>query len=135
MPDIDQMSESRFLKRSDVGSGKLLTISGCEKQNVAKKDEKPEFKWTLAFEEADKPLVLNKINSELIAQISGERNSDNWGGVKVVLYDDPTISFGGKLVGGIRVRAPRGAAAQRPPVAKPPQAELADDQADDDIPF
>lgn len=135
MPDIGEMSESRFLKRADVGAGKLVTITGCEKQNVAKKDEKAEYKWTLSFEELEKPLVLNKTNSELIAMISGERNSDNWSGVRVVLYDDPTISFGGKLVGGIRVRAPKGAAAQRPPTSKPPVAELEEEPGDSEIPF
>lgn len=131
------MAESKFLKRSDVGAGKLLTIETCKQQNVAKKDEAEELKWCLYFAEVDKPLVLNRTNSELIAMISNERNSDNWGGVKVVLYDDPTISFGGKLVGGIRVRAPRGAAAQRPPPAKPPQAQLPEEEdvQPDDIPF
>lgn len=134
MPDISQMTESKFLKRSEVGAGKLVTIESCEQMNVAKKDEKPEMKWCLNFSELDKPMVLNKTNAELIGMISGERNSDNWGGVKVVLYDDPSISFGGKLVGGIRVRAPRGAAAQRPPVAKPPPSEL-DQPEDTEIPF
>lgn len=134
MPDIGEMSESRFLKRTDVGAGKLVTIAACEKQNVAKKDEKPEYKWTLTFEELEKPMVLNKTNSELVAMISGERNSDNWAGVRVVLYDDPTIAFGGKLVGGIRIRAPRGAAAQRPPTSKPPQSELEPEEGDS-IPF
>lgn len=128
MPDISAMTESKFLKRSDVGAGKLLTIESCEQQNVAKKDEKPEMKWVLNFNEVDKPLVLNRTNSELIAMFTGERNSDNWGGFKVVLYDDPSISYGGKLVGGIRVRAPKGAAAQRPPIAKPPVSQLPEDE-------
>jgi len=134
MPDISQMAESRFLKRADVGSGKLLTIASCDQQNVAKKDEAPEFKWCLHFAETDKPVVLNRVNSELVAQITGERNSDNWGGFKVVLYDDPTISFGGKLVGGIRIRAPKNKTAPAP--SKPPVAELpADEDEDSSVPF
>lgn len=135
MPDIGQMTESKFLKRSDVGGGKLLTIQQCIQENVAKADAQPEMKWCLIFEETDKPMVLNKTNAELVAMIANERNSDNWGGVKVVLYDDPSISYGGKLVGGIRVRAPRGASSQRAPVAKPPTNQLPDDEVDPDIPF
>ncbi len=137
MPDIGQMTESKFLKRSDVGAGKLLTIAQCVQMNVAKADEKAEMKWTLEFQETDKPMVLNKTNAELVAMISNERNSDNWGGVKVVLYDDPSISYGGKLVGGIRVRAPRGQASQRAPIAKPQANQLPDDEGggEDDIPF
>lgn len=132
MPDISQMSESKFLKRADVSSGKLLTIVSCEQQNVAKKDDKPEMKWCLTFEEEDKPMVLNKTNGELIAMITGERNSDNWGGHKIVAYDDPSISFGGKLVGGIRVRAPKNRAT--PPITKQTPIELAQEE-EDEIPF
>lgn len=134
MPDISQMAESKFLKRADVGAGKLLTIESCTQTNVAKQGEAPEMKWCLNFNEVDKPMVLNRVNSELVAMITGERNSDNWGGFKVVAYDDPSISYGGKLVGGIRIRAPRGAAAQKPPPAKPPQAEIPAEDGDD-IPF
>lgn len=127
------MSESKFLKRADVGAGKLLTITECVQQNVAKESDKPEMKWCLFFAEEEKGMVLNKTNAELIAQFSGERNSDNWGGIKIVAYDDPSISFGGKLVGGIRVRAPRGKAAQQPPIAKPAPADL--DADEDQIPY
>lgn len=140
MPDISQMTESKFLKRAEVGAGKLVTIEACIQQNVAKKEDAPEMKWCLTFAETDKPMVLNRTNSELVAMITGERNSDEWGGHKIVLYDDPTISYGGKLVGGIRVRAPRGQAAKvQPPITKTVPVELpADDEAEadtDTIPF
>ena len=128
MPDISQMSESKFLKRGDIAPAKLLTIAVCEKMNVAKDDSPKEMKWCLVWEEEEKPMVLNKTNGELIAQFSGERNSDNWGGVRVVVYDDPTISFKGELVGVIRVRAPKGKAAQQAPIAKPAPAQLDDDE-------
>lgn len=134
MPDISQMAESRFLKKEDVGPGKLLTIESCDQQNVAKKDEAPEMKWCLHFVETEKPVVLNRINSELVAQITGERNSDDWGGHKVVLYSDPTIAFGGKLVGGIRIRAPKNKVA--PAQVKPPVKELpSDEDEDNSVPF
>lgn len=135
MPDISTFTESKYLKRADVGAGKLLTIQDCGQQNVAKADQPAEMKWCLHFAETDKPLVLNRTNAELIGMITGERNSDNWGGHKVVLYDDPSISYGGKLVGGIRVRAPRNKTAAAP--AKPPVKELPQDEDEDssDIPF
>lgn len=133
MPDISTMSESKFLKRAEVGSGKLLTITHCDQQNVAKANEAPEMKWCLHFAETDKPMVLNRTNAELCGQITGERNSDNWGGHKIVLYDDPSISFGGKLVGGIRVRAPRNKTAPAP--TKPPVNDLPGEEDDDRIPF
>lgn len=136
MPDISTFTESKFLKRADVGGGKLLTIEDCRQQNVAKQTEAAEMKWCLFFAETEKPMVLNRTNAELVGMITGERNSDNWGGHKIVLYDDPTISYGGKLVGGIRVRAPKNKTAPAP--SKPPIKELPadEDQAgEDDIPF
>ncbi len=69
------------------------------------------------FQEVDKPCVLNSTNGQIIASITKSEDTDNWAGHKIVLYDDPNVSFGGKLVGGIRVRAPRNVA---PPVQSAP---------------
>jgi hypothetical protein len=107
--------------------------------NVAKEGDKPELKWCLIFREYEKPMVCNSTNAQLIAQFSGRTNSDNWGGLKIVAYDDPNIAFGGKLVGGIRVRAPKNRPAAAP-VAAPALAdseEASDNDGfdGDDIPF
>ncbi len=48
---------------------------------------------------------MNSTNGQLIAQALKSEESSDWTGGKVVLYDDPSVSYGGKLVGGIRVRA------------------------------
>ncbi len=52
-------------------------------------------------------MVLNNTNAQIIAMILKSEETDDWIGKQIVLYDDPNVSFGGKLVGGIRVRAPR----------------------------
>lgn len=135
MPDISQMTKSSYLKRADLGAGKLLTIRECV-QEVMKGDSGPEEKWVLYFEEEEKGMVLNPTNAQIIAQFSGERNSDNWNGIKIVAYDEPNVSMGGKLVGGIRVRAPRGKAAQPAPATKPaPPPPDVDADEGQDIPF
>lgn len=107
MPHIDQMRESKFLKKEDVGAGALLTISAVNQQNVAKEGVPPELKWCIEFSEVEKPMVCNSTNAQIIAQITGSPETDNWVGHKIVLYTDPNIQFQGKLVGGIRCRAPR----------------------------
>ena len=61
----------------------------------------------MSFDENDKPLVLNSTNGQIMQQITGSPESDDWTGAKVVLYHDPNVSFGGTLVGGVRIRAPR----------------------------
>lgn len=125
MPNINSMKSSKFLKRDDVGRGTLVTISTVREENVAKEGAPEELKWCAHFDELEKPMVLNWTNLQLIARIAGDDDSDNWKGVKIVLYDDPNVSFGTKIVGGIRVRAPKAGAA-------PAKVEEPDD---DEIPF
>ncbi len=124
-----EMRESKFLKQTDVGAGMLMTVVGCEKHNVAKDGADPELKWCLAFEESDKPLVLNSINIQLLERIFNSDETDQWIGKKVVLYVDPSVSYQGKVVGGIRVRAPKKLA------AKPVPVPVTQDLSDEDIPF
>lgn len=127
MPKTHEMRESNFLKKEDVGRGVLATISGCIKRNVAMEGAAPDHKWCLTFNELEKPLVLNATNIQIAEQIAGSDDTDDWVGVRVVLYVDPNVSYGGKLVGGIRLRAPKpGAVASAPP---PPPVDV------DDIPF
>ena len=124
---VSALKESKFLKRTDVGSGALVTIRNLTQENVAKEGADPDMKWAIHFDEMDKPLILNSTNAQLIAQILKEEETDGWVGQRVVLYDDPSVSFGGKLVGGIRVRAPKNQA--KPAPAAKFQAE------DSDVPF
>lgn len=109
---INELRESKFLKKEDCGNGVLLTIRKIFQENIAKEGAPPEMKWCVEFDEIEKPMVLNSTNGQLIAQITGSEDTDNWTGRKIVLYLDPSVSFGGKIVGGIRARAPRGKAAE-----------------------
>lgn len=124
MPKTSEMKDSKFLRKEDVSEGVLYTVTGCEKQNVAPEDKAAEWKWCLTFSETDKPLVLNSTNIQLCEMIFNSDETDNWIGKKLVLYTDHTIVYAGKVVGGIRVRAPKGKAAPKPPVAD-----------DSDVPF
>ena len=144
MPKTSEMRESKFLKQTDVGAGMLFTVESIEQHNVAKDGADPELKWCMTFAEADKPLVLNSTNIQLCQNIFGSDDTDDWVGKKVVLYSDPTVSFQGKLVGGIRVRAPKVAkpAAASKPVLKPkptpkptPAPEPVEMLDDSEIPF
>lgn len=131
-PKISEMKESKFLKQTDVGKAVLWTVHGVEKVNVAKEGAEPEHKWAMSFQESDKPLVLNWTNIQLCERIFASDDTDQWAGKKVVLYVDPNVSYGGKVVGGIRVRAPKPGAAAAKPAPPPPVVEELDD---DSIPF
>ena len=129
---LGQMTESKYLKQADVQQPMLVTITGFAKVNVAQQDEAPENKWTLSFAEFDKPMVLNTTNIQLLGLATGTDDTDEMVGKKIVLYTDPNVSYGGKLVGGLRIRAVR----QKPqavPVARAVPVAQAEDQFDDDI--
>lgn len=108
MPNVNDLKSSKFLTKNDVEPAVLVTIKSYEQMNVAMESQAPEDKWTLSFRELDKPLVLNMTNGMLIAAITGSEDFDKWLGKQVVLYNDKTVSFAGKITGGIRVKAPQG---------------------------
>lgn len=128
MPKISEMRESKFLKKEDVGRGVLATITGCDQQNVAMEGAGQELKWCLHFSELEKPLVLNSTNIQLCAKICGSEDTDHWTGKRLVLYVDPNVSYAGKLIGGIRVRAPK-------PGAVPPPPPVTAEEIFDEPPF
>ena len=108
MPHINEMKgPSKYLSKEDVGRGALVTVKGIEQRNVAREGDSPEFRWLMHFMEGNKPLVLNSTNIQLTARICGSENTDDWTGKQLVLYTDPNVSYAGKLVGGIRIRAPK----------------------------
>lgn len=117
---LDDLRESKYLKRADVGAGVLLTMKAMRHENMALEGEPPEMKYVLYFNEVDKGLALNQTNAALIMQALGVDDTDLWFGRQIVLFDDPSIMFKGRPVGGIRCRAPRGQAALKQPA--PPAA-------------
>lgn len=115
MPKVSQMLESKYLKKDDVGEeGTVCTVKAFARTNVAQEGEPPEHKWLMAFEELEKPMVLNSTNIQLCEKIFGSDDTDDWIGKRLIVYSDPNISFGGKIVGGIRVRKHSNGQPRRP---------------------
>lgn len=130
---IGQMKQSKYIKKEDIKpNGNLVTIKSLRLENVAPQDQERDEKWTIFFREFDKGMVLNWSNIQLIAKATGSEDTDSWPGKQVVLYVDDNVSFGGKLVGGIRVRAVRKQSAAPTP---PPELEPSGPEFDDEIPF
>lgn len=139
---VNQLAKSNYLKKEDCGpNGILVTIKELTEENIARDGAPEELKWCLHFHESEKPLVLNPTNGQLIAAITGKNDTDEWPGLKIVLYNEPSVTFGGKITGGIRIRAPRGKAAQQAPPTKEPVKLMPEPVApqespyDDNLPF
>lgn len=139
---ISQMMTSKYLKKDDCDSPPLLlTVNRIKEENVAREDQAEDLKWVMFFDETEKGLVLNTTNLQLAAIAFGSQDTDDWLGKQIVCYHDPNVSFAGKLVGGIRVRAPKRAVPAKSaathaakPINVDPRPEPFEDM-DDDIPF
>jgi hypothetical protein len=142
---FDQLvpSDSKFLKKEDVGEdGVILTISHFTTQSVKGDDGQEENKVVLNFVEEVKPMILNKTNSQLLALATGVRTAGEARGKKIIVYCDPSVSFGGRVIGGIRLkkvpgpaRAPAAPAARKPAPAPAAREPGSDDDFNDDVNF
>ncbi len=112
--NINELTTSKYLKKEDVSPPLIVTISGITQENLAKDGEAPEMKYILQFSENLKPMVLNLTNGKLIAIVTKSEETDDWIGKKITLWNDPTVSFGDKMTGGIRVQLPQAAAVAAP---------------------
>ena len=105
MAKISEMLPSSYLKQSDTDeNGVICTVSKVEQKNVARDDEAPEHKWIVYFAEIEKAMVLNSTNINALAKACNSDDTDDWVGKEVVLYVDPTIGYGGKVTGGLRIK-------------------------------
>ncbi len=103
---FDQLvpSNSKYMSKDDVGEeGLVLTIQGF-KYETLKSDDGEEDKIILYFVEDVRPMVVNRTNSQLIGVATGAKTAGEAVGKKIIVYNDPTVSFGGKITGGIRIR-------------------------------
>jgi len=129
-------TNSNYLKKDDVGEdGVILTIKGFAQETI-KGDNGEETKVIMHFvEEGYKPMVLNSTNSTVLGKITGAATAGEARGKQIVVYDDPSVSFGGKVTGGLRLKrvqgapaAPRAAAPRAAAQRTAPAADSFDDR-------
>lgn len=127
---FSQMIEGKYLAKEDVDGELIVTIEKYGKVNVAREDAPEELKPAVRFKEFKKPMVLNSTNVQVLKQIFNTDDTDATIGKQVVLYVDPNVSFQGKLIGGLRIKA-------NTPASAPKQAggDGHFDDMKDDIPF
>ena len=104
-------SKSKYLAKEDCEPPVLAQIHGVTMDDV-EADNKMEKRTVLHFHGNLKPLILNQTNKELLKAITGANTIGELRNKNIVLYNDPTIMFAGKMVGGIRIRAATGAGQQ-----------------------
>ncbi len=100
---------SKFLAKEDFDPAVTVSIVRVAIEEVTG-ESAPEDKPILYITDPSSPvdttrgIVLNGINWDTIAEISGKDDSDDWGGERIEIFHDPSVRFGNRKVGGIRVR-------------------------------
>lgn len=131
MPKFGDYFESAWLRAEDLnGKDFTLTISGFGEGKLP--DGKTQV--YLEFKGTEKKLGVNRTNGNIIADVLGTDEMDDWVGKKITLYPTKT-EFQGKRVACIRVRddVPQQAARAAAPAQRAPIAEEIGD--DSEIPF
>ena len=95
---------SQFLGKADVQTPIVGVVELVQMQDI-KCDHGNESKPVMFFSNGIKPFILNNTNWMVIEDSYGD-DSDKWAGQQVEMYFDPSIMFGGKRAGGVRVRIP-----------------------------
>ena len=103
---MSEMFPGKWLKKEDVPHPTTATISRVSREEVNADNGGREMKVVMAFAEPHlKPMILNIGNATAVTELYGD-DSANWVGKRVEVYTDPNVMFGGKRVGGLRLRAP-----------------------------
>ena len=127
---VSELIVSKYLAKTDFDEDQVATIKKVQMEELGRDDQKEE-KAILYFREYPKGMVLNNTSLKVLAQAYGD-DVDGWTGKQVTIYVDPNVSFGGKVVGGLRLRPMK----SKP--AKPAAAaakDFDDDLDSDSVPF
>ena len=126
MAKLNDIKDSNYLTKEDCEPAIKVTVTHCDEEDVSMANQPARMKYVVYFKEQAKGMVLNLTNFQRIASLSGRQDTDDWEGVQVTLFNDPTVDFGGKLVGGIRVWVPQ----QVPPGIQPQNPSSPPQQSD-----
>lgn len=101
--DMNQVLSSKWMAKEDVPvQGVDLIIRQITQEAVG---DEMEEKYAMHFHGSYKPLLLNRTNIRIVMSLYGPK-SESWLNNPICVYNDPTISYGGRLTGGVRLRMP-----------------------------
>ena len=100
------VGNAKYLKKEDIPSPINTSILWIKEEEVTAPGKGTETRLILYLEGLKKGLVLNTANAEALAEITGTDEYEQWSDVPIELYVDPDVKYGGKKIGGIRIRKP-----------------------------
>lgn len=127
---ISKIFPSKYAKAADITQPMRLTISSVALEPMQDDKQRP----VIYFNGAQKGVVCNRINANVVAMLAKSDDTDAWPGTKVEIFAD-LVAFSGDMVRAIRFRAPD---RQARAVAEPhsdPRDQPMEKELDDEIPF
>ena len=100
------VGDAQYLKKEDLSDPVDTELLWVKEEKVTAPGKGTTTRLVADFEGLSKGLVLNTANCETLAEMTGTDDPNEWKDVAVQLYVDPDVTYGGKKVGGIRIRKP-----------------------------
>jgi len=98
---------TKYLSKDDVPAPTIGVIERIVIETLGQGDDQ-EIKPVMYFSSGPpKPMVVNNTNWTNVEAVYGDE-SDNWIGKTIEVWVDPSVVYGGKRLGGLRLRAPAG---------------------------
>jgi hypothetical protein len=116
------VGDSQYLKKEDLSDPIDTELLWVKEEKVTPPGKGTKTRLVAQFDGLPKGLVLNTANCEILAEITGTDDPNEWKDVALQLYVDPDVKYGGKKTGGIRIRklAQVPVPVQEPELVQPP---------------
>jgi len=100
------VGNATYLKKEDLPEPINTTLLWVKEEKVTAPGKGTQTRLVAYFDGLSKGLVLNTANAETLAELTETDDYEEWADTPVQLYVDPDVTYGGKKIGGIRIRKP-----------------------------
>jgi len=100
------LGSGHYLKKEDLSDPVNTELLWVKEETVTTPGKDTTTRLVAYFEGLSKGLVLNTANCETLREMTGTVDPNEWKDVALQLYVDPDVTYGGKKIGGIRIRKP-----------------------------
>ena len=101
---ISKYRSSKWLKKEDVEAlspeQRRTEVVSIEEEQVG-----DDLKPVVYFKGIEKGWPINMTGLEVLAELTGSQDTEDFDGTKVELFVDPDVRYAGKRVGGIKLRS------------------------------
>jgi hypothetical protein len=98
------VGDAQYLKKEDLPEPVDTELLWVKEEKVTPPGKGTRTRLVAYCDGLTKGLVLNTANCEILEKMTGTDDPNEWKDVPLQLYVDPDVKYGGKKIGGIRIR-------------------------------